>query len=698
MDYLDFELEIGQGSGRDYAVAVLHSPAGEARATMHFPFDHLALENHLKDLKIALLGSGGSRRRIASSEERAVQEFGSALFDALFTGEIRSRYDVSRERAEREERGLRLKLHIKSPDLAALPWELLYDARAIDFLALSRDTPLVRYLELGQTLRTLKIAPPLRVLGLVASPKDLPPLDVNNEKQRVEVALAGLSRRGLVELTWLEGQSWRDLQRAMRGGPWHVFHFVGHGGFDVPADEGVVALTSEDGCASLLTATQLGRCLADHRSLRLVFLNACDSARSGGRDILSSTASILVTRGIPAVLAMQYGITDKAAIELARAFYETIAEGSSIDSAVVEARKAVSFEVANTVEWCTPVLYMRAADGVLFDMIAPSAAPRQTAVLEPPEQLMTKLSEARPSAPPPDRPTADASSAPDSAPTPLILTPSIQLELVRVPAGEFLMGSDKTKDPLAGDKECPQHKLYLPEFFIGKHPATVAQFEAFILATGYKTSAEQQGSGWVWTEKGEWQDVKGAYWRQPGGAGSDVRAKADHPVTQMSWWDAQAFCEWASKVTGRSVMLPSEAEWEKAARGTHGRRHPWGGGQPPDYNHCNSNMIVKDTTPVGHYGPWVESPYGCTDMAGNVWEWTRSIWGQFELKPDYGYPYDAQDGREDAAPKKNVLRILRGGAFDYETRAVRCAMRFQRYSNYRARSTGFRVVASPNHS
>ena len=167
---------------------------------------------------------------------------------------------------------------------------------------------------------------------MIASPSDLAPLDVAREGARRE-AVAVL-RAGSGGVTWLEGQTWRDLQREMQGGPWHIFHFVGHGGFDDGKDEGFVCLAGEDGRTRPLGATQLGRLLADHRSLRLVLLNACEGARGGGQDVFSSTASILVRRGIPAVLAMQYEITDRAAIEFARAFYETLARGLPVDAAV----------------------------------------------------------------------------------------------------------------------------------------------------------------------------------------------------------------------------------------------------------------------------------------------------------------------------------------------------------------------------
>lgn len=381
MTYLDFELEISAGAGREFPVRVVHSPAGEARETMLFPFDTLALENRLKDLQIALLRSGGKTRKMPLPEEQAVQDFGRALFEALFIGEVRTRYDMSWREATHKDLGLRLKLRIQSPALAALPWEFLYDSRQAEYVCLSRNTPIVRYLEIPQPIQRLTVAPPLRILGMAVSPHDehLGKLDVAREKQRVENATKDLRERGVLELKWLEGQTWRDLHKAMRSGSWHIFHFIGHGGFDKHRDEGLIYLSNEDGDSERLLATDLSRMLADHRSLRLVLLNACEGARGSDRDLFSSTAAILVRRGLPAVLAMQYAITDNAAIEFSRAFYDVLAEGLAVDTAVVEARKAVSFAVTNTIEWGTPVLYMRAPDGKIFDLDRPQPLPKKAA-------------------------------------------------------------------------------------------------------------------------------------------------------------------------------------------------------------------------------------------------------------------------------------------------------------------------------
>ena len=381
-DYLDFEIEIGPGiGGREYPVAVIRSPGGEARERLTFPFDELALRNHLKDLQIALLRSGGIRRKALTREEQTVREFGEKLFAALINGEVRSRYDVSQQAAARQGKGLRVKLRIQPPELASLPWEFLYDPRASEYICLSIQTPLVRYVELPHEIQPLTVLPPLRILGVTASPRGLAPLDIDNEKLRVETALAGLIERKQVDVVWQDHATWRDLQRLMRSsqGPWHILHFIGHGGFDRVSDEGFIALESEIGELYRLPATQLGRLIADHTTLRLAILNSCEGAEGSDTDIFSSTASLLIRRGLPAVLAMQYEISDRAAIEFARGFYEAVADGLPVDAATAEARKSVSLGVNNTIEWGTPILFMRAPDGVLFKQITPAEARRLAA-------------------------------------------------------------------------------------------------------------------------------------------------------------------------------------------------------------------------------------------------------------------------------------------------------------------------------
>jgi len=197
------------------------------------------------------------------------------------------------------------------------------------------------------------------------------------------------------------------------------------------------------------------------------------------------------------------------------------------------------------------------------------------------------------------------------APEPMERPQPIEPEMVLIPDGEFLMGSDPSVDKDARDDEQPQHTLYLPDYYLAKTPVTNAQYAAFVQVT----------------------------YRQPGGwkGGKPPSGKEDHPVVNVSWHDAVAYCNWLAEVTGKPYRLPSEAEWEKGARGTDGRIYPWGNRW--DAKRCNTGESGKEgTTPVGAY-PEGASPYGLLDMAGNVWEWTRSVYKS--------YPYDPDDGRED---------------------------------------------------
>ena len=233
----------------------------------------------------------------------------------------------------------------------------------------------------------------------------------------------------------------------------------------------------------------------------------------------------------------------------------------------------------------------------------------------------------------------------------LTLAPGVTMKLVRIPAGEFLMGSTRLRDEDAWDDEIPQHSVYLDEYLIGKTPVTVAQYAAFVKASGYKAN----------------QDL--------------ANSKEKHPVTRVSWDDAAAFCSWASQVTGRNVHLPSEADWEKAARGIDGRLWPWGD-QSPDPAYCNFDCNMMGTTPVGKYSPKGDSPYGCVDMSGNVWEWTSSILGN--------YPYKKDDGRQDL--RSRGPRVLRGGSFSDVRIKTRCAYRHWDLPELRSSYSGFRVV------
>ena len=233
------------------------------------------------------------------------------------------------------------------------------------------------------------------------------------------------------------------------------------------------------------------------------------------------------------------------------------------------------------------------------------------------------------------------------------------IELIRIPAGPFLYGSADS-DEMAFDDEKPQRTITLPEYWIGRAPVTNAQFARFAQATGHKTTAEIKGQGRGWTGS-IWEWIKGADWRHPSGPQSSIQGKDEHPVVQVSWDDAKAYCDWAG------LILPSEEQWEKAARGTDGRIWPWGN-EPPTSEHCNFSMNVKDTTPVGKYSPRGDSPYGCVDMAGNVWEWTGSWYTE------------------------GSTRALRGGSWDDLDKNCRAAYRLGGTPGDWYNDVGFRVA------
>lgn len=261
------------------------------------------------------------------------------------------------------------------------------------------------------------------------------------------------------------------------------------------------------------------------------------------------------------------------------------------------------------------------------------------------------------------------------------------MEFTLIPKGGFIMGSkDKAN---AFDDEKPRHPVEIyGNYWLGRYPITNAQFARFIKASGYRTTAETKGSATIFT--GKWEEVPKANWRQPFGKKRANPDGENHPVTLVSWYDAQEYCRWLNQeyknelLAGLEFRLPTEAEWEKAARGDDALEYPWGN-RPPEINQINADRHVGDTTPVGTYSPQSDSPFGAADMAGNVWEWTNSIF--------QGYPYRQDDGRED--PNSGLPRVLRGGSFLNTYSSARCASRSSALPEICIAYYGFRVVIAP---
>lgn len=359
--YLDFEVQID--AARDdglHAARVIRSPAGEGDA---------------------LIDLGGLPEEARSGAPPAslhqAREIGGALYTALFRDEVGALLAGSRQRALAHQSGLRIRLRIDSPEVAALPWELLFDEREDQFLALSQETPIVRYLPAGAPVEPLTVEPPLRILGIVSAPKNLPPVNVEAEKARLEESISRTGRSRRVEVVWLEGQTWRALQEAMLSGPWHIVHYLGHAQLNEETGAGELLLADDAGQSKALAADEFGSLLEDHASLRLVVLNACEGARSDEARPFGSIAAELVRSGLPAVVAMQYEITTAAAAELTRAFYAALAEGLPVDAALAVARAAIRLASQASVEWATPVLYLRSPDAALFAPVTTRARLRR---------------------------------------------------------------------------------------------------------------------------------------------------------------------------------------------------------------------------------------------------------------------------------------------------------------------------------
>jgi hypothetical protein len=375
----DIELEITTGSARgEYTVHVVRAPAG-GHASGMFTLDVDDIQDRLPQLEATVLASAVAARRTLPVAEAAVREVGQQLFQALFTREVYGTYRASLGAAQHAGQQLRVVLRLAAPELATMPWETLFDPETETYLC--QTEPLLRHIPAPDyNQNPLDVAPPLRILGIVASPRDLPTLDVQAEKEHLGRALAGPVAEGRVELVWSRSGTWDDIQSMLLAGPWHVVHFVGHGDYDSRTDEGRIALVGPDGRAAMVRAVRLMALLSVAAPRpRLVVLNSCSSGEMGQSDLFSGTASALVRSGIGAVAAMQFAISDSAAIAFAHGFYAAIANGRTVDEAARVGRISVMASPDGTLEWVTPALYVRGGTTQLFTL---KGTPRASVPLE----------------------------------------------------------------------------------------------------------------------------------------------------------------------------------------------------------------------------------------------------------------------------------------------------------------------------
>lgn len=367
--YEDFELQIGPKTETGgYHLHVLRSPAGTGEG-------QLALPKQIGEL------------------ERVHQPVvdGHELFRALFHDHVGDLFQRSLSRTEggASGSGLRIRLRIRSDEAALhqVPWELLYRQPTQEFLALSRKTPIVRTLDVPRSTVLPPFSPPLRILIVLSHDPQGSVLGLERELDRLEKALEAKTE---VQTKVLRNPDPLEVRRELLRQPYHVLHYMGHGSFQADRSEGVLHFGGEDGERVEVNGHYLATLLNDAESLRLVVLNACESARSAsvaGNNPFSGAATALVLGGLPAVVAMQSRIGDHDAIAFSASFYDRLAHGRTIEEAVNEGRQAILAFRPKGESWAIPVLFLRTPTGDLFRQLeAPGDNQKIGDDVSPPER------------------------------------------------------------------------------------------------------------------------------------------------------------------------------------------------------------------------------------------------------------------------------------------------------------------------
>ncbi|MBO4224732.1 CHAT domain-containing protein [Bradyrhizobium neotropicale] len=307
---------------------------------------------------------------------KITQEVGTSIFEFLFRPDIdrlfRQSMEMSFEAGEAGE-ALPIRLLVEQiPQLTEVPWESLYDRKTQGFLSLSRQTPFIRAVRRDPVRLSRRRKPPLRILGMVSRPSDmvnfsLSPIDAEGEQLEMRRAIKDLEEQNKVELHWTVSGRQDDLEDAVirPPTPWNIFHFIGHGGFDCDLGQGYLLIQEEDGTkAAVLYSETLRNILIGPNGPQLVVLNSCKGAFASSGDLFSSTASDLAVGGVPAVVAMQFVVSDKMAKAFSRKFYECITKGDSIGTAMAITRTYLKMRMFP--EWVAPVLFLGGDDTPIF--------------------------------------------------------------------------------------------------------------------------------------------------------------------------------------------------------------------------------------------------------------------------------------------------------------------------------------------
>ncbi len=579
------------------------------------------------------------RRRPVDRDD--LRRLGEGLFRTVIVKAVAEAFRTAVERTRHQGAGLRVSLQLdRAPELAALPWEALWDPEARAFLADQPNLSVVR--TLGVSAETPVVTPaqaPLRVLALLPEPRGEGRLSGSAEWRQIQEHLTPLVERGELAADRLEPPTLDALGRRIDKGPCHVLHVVAHGGPGGPGAGGLLKLEDANGKPDPVSGGDLARALERRTAPRLVVLSICHGARTAVDDAFDGMAQHLLSRGIPAVVAMRTAISDAAAVPFAAALYRELAKGRTVEGAMAEARRALSLGKHRT-EWATPVLYLRVNNVRILDADSNGRYPPtrrraggrfRKAVFPTAAIVAAGLSGVwmwQSGVPEVPNATVPAGAVePESCPPPLGLA---DLQFVKVGPGVIDLGDRK-----------------------------VTVEEAFCIGTKE-------------VSRGDWLAVMG---------GELPRSEwpLDWPMTVATPDEADSFLrQLEARDPGATYRLPTNTEWELAARADQATEYFFGDdpAKLQRYGNCR-NILGRDgydgPAPIGSYEP---SPWGLFDVHGNVAEWVRWSPG-FEPTVD-------ESGQE--------LALRLGGSYNNVPRNCAFGTRSEVKADVNRSDTGFRVV------
>ncbi|HXT64313.1 MAG TPA: CHAT domain-containing protein [Pyrinomonadaceae bacterium] len=354
MEYQNFDLQVEGKPGESYRVRVQSEGMDDIEGLLDLSPECRQIVDRLQQVETLEEGSS------------LPMDLGSLLYRCLFHDDVRDRMLLSFGGVFREaEKGMRIRLMLSPPELAALPWEFLCDPNTKSYFATSGKTPLIRYIASREPINLLRVESPVRMLVLIPSGSGL---DTAKEEEIITQAVRASAR---IELKIMrENVTYDEIGKALIKKRYHIVHFVGHGQFK--SDQGYLEIDKDEKHDGLISADDFAALFKDYPSLKLAVLNCCQGGQLSPKEKYAGIAAQLVALGVPAVVAMQYRVSDDAALVFAREFYLKLCDGwarGQVDTAVSYARHQILRQVKDEpIAFATPVLFLRSDNSIIFDL------------------------------------------------------------------------------------------------------------------------------------------------------------------------------------------------------------------------------------------------------------------------------------------------------------------------------------------